>query len=81
MRRPWSSSTAATGRPTVELPELVRHASVYAAAAREAGETAQYVAMENCTHFSVLEDLAQPAGTLMSALIQDRCWFPAQDGS
>ncbi|GAB2919922.1 alpha/beta hydrolase [Paraburkholderia jirisanensis] len=59
----------------VELPELVRHAGDYAAAAREAGERAQYIAVDNCTHFSILEDLAQPAGTLMSALMRERCWF------
>jgi arylformamidase len=53
---------------TAELPELVRHASEYATAVQKAGETARYVPVENCNHFSILEDLARPAGILMSAL-------------
>jgi acetyl esterase/lipase len=59
------------GVGAAELPELVRHASVYAAAAREAGATAQYFAVDDCNHFTILEGLAQPAGILMSALRRD----------
>jgi arylformamidase len=51
-----------------ELPELVRQASDYATAAQKAGETVQYIAVDNCTHFSVLEDLARPSGIQMRAL-------------
>jgi len=58
--------TVAVG--TAELPELVRHAREYATAAEKAGETVQYVPVETCNHFSILEDLARPSGTLMSAL-------------
>jgi arylformamidase len=58
-----------------ELPELMRHASDYATAALKAGETVQYVAVDACTHFSILEDLAQPSGTLMSALTRDMLHF------
>ncbi len=59
------------GVGAAELPELVRQANDYAAAAQKAGETARYVAVDGCTHFSVLEDLAQPTGVLMSALLSD----------
>ena len=59
----------------VELSELVRQASSYAAAALEAGETAQYVAVDAGTHFSILEDLAQPSGTLMTVLTRDTSGF------
>jgi arylformamidase len=54
-----------------ELPELVRQASDYAAAATEAKEMVQYVAVDTGTHFSVLEDLAQPSGTLTRALTRN----------
>jgi arylformamidase len=69
------------GTPTIvavgaaELPELVRQADDYAAAALEAGETVQYVAIDACAHFSILEDLAQPSGTLMSTLTRDAFGF------
>ncbi|WP_158903787.1 alpha/beta hydrolase [Burkholderia sp. L27(2015)] len=61
--------TVAVG--AAELPELVRHASEYATAAQNAGETVRYVTVDNGTHFSVLDDLAQPSGILMSALVSD----------
>jgi arylformamidase len=69
------------GAPTMvavgadELSELVRHANDYAAAALKAGETVQYVAVDSCTHFSILDDLAQPSGTLMNALARDMFGF------
>jgi arylformamidase len=61
--------TVAVG--AAELPELVRHASEYATAARKAGETVRYVPIENCNHFSILEDLAKSSGILMTALTTD----------
>jgi arylformamidase len=61
--------TVAVG--AAELPELVRQANEYAIAVQQVGETARYVAADNCTHFSVLEDLANPSGILMSALMSD----------
>lgn len=51
-----------------ELPELVRHASEYAAAAAKSGEDVAYVATENRNHFTVLEDLASASGVLTNAL-------------
>jgi arylformamidase len=59
--------TVAVG--AAELPELVRQASEYAAAVRKAGETVQYIPVDNCNHFSVLEELEKPSGILMNALI------------
>jgi acetyl esterase/lipase len=62
------------GAPTVvavganELPELVRHTDDYAAACEEAGENISSIHVEGCTHFSVLDDLAQPDGVLSGAL-------------
>jgi arylformamidase len=61
--------TVAVG--AAELPELVRHASEYATAAQKAGETVRYVPIDHCNHFSILEDLAQPSGILMTALTTD----------
>lgn len=51
-----------------ELPELIRHASEYAAAAARSGEHVGYVATESRNHFTVLEDLANVSGTLMNSL-------------
>lgn len=62
--------TVAVG--AAELPELVRHAREYAAAALKVGETARHVEVDHCTHFSMLEDLAESSGILMSALLRDR---------
>jgi arylformamidase len=58
-------TTIAVG--AAELPELVRHASEYAAAARS-GEDVEYVATDGRNHFTVLEDLANASGVLMNAL-------------
>ncbi|WP_431824516.1 alpha/beta hydrolase [Burkholderia sp. F1] len=62
------------GAPTVvavggaELPELVRHSDDYAAACVAAGERVERVHVPDCTHFSVLDDLARPDGRLLRAL-------------
>ena len=73
MNLPLYSPTA-PGAPTTvvvgdaELPELVRHSREYAAQCRQCGETAKYVPVPGCNHFSVLEDLASPTGVQMTAL-------------
>lgn len=62
------------GAPTVvavgadELPELVRQADDYTAACAAAGEPVWGAHVPGCTHFSVLDDLVQPNGTLMRLL-------------
>ncbi|KWN77714.1 alpha/beta hydrolase [Burkholderia stagnalis] len=62
------------GAPTVvavggaELPELVRHSDDYAAACIAAGETVELIHVADCTHFSVLEDLARTDGCLLQAV-------------
>jgi acetyl esterase/lipase len=53
-----------------ELPELVRHSREYAAAAVKAGQAARYVSVEDANHFSVLNDLADPGGAILSAWLQ-----------
>ncbi|MBB3456499.1 acetyl esterase/lipase [Rhizobium sp. BK313] len=58
--------TVAVG--AAELPELVRHASEYAAAAAKLGETVEYVAIDNRNHFTVLEHLACASGVLTKTL-------------
>ncbi|OMG69566.1 hypothetical protein BW685_31925 [Burkholderia ubonensis] len=62
------------GAPTVvavggaELPVPVRHSDDYAAACVAAGEPVELVHVPDCTHFSVLDDLARPDGRLLQAL-------------
>jgi arylformamidase len=51
-----------------ELPELIRHASEYAAAAAKLGEKVEYIPIADRNHFSVLEDLASPSGALTTVL-------------
>jgi arylformamidase len=58
--------TVAVG--AAELPELVRHASEYAAAAAKLGEEVDYVEIANRKPFSILEDLAYASGPLAMAL-------------
>jgi arylformamidase len=53
---------------TAELPELIRHASEYAAAAAKSGERVEYVAIDLRNHFTILEDLACASGVLTRAL-------------
>jgi arylformamidase len=50
-----------------ELPELVRHASEYAAEAAKFGNV-DYVAIDTRNHFTVLEDLASATGVLTKKL-------------
>jgi arylformamidase len=52
-----------------ELPELVRHAHDYAMVAENAGVRVDYVPIEGRNHFSILEELASPTGTLAQALL------------
>jgi len=52
----------------VELPELIRQASEYAAAAAESGEDVEYVAIEKRNHFTILEELAGASGALTQVL-------------
>jgi arylformamidase len=47
-----------------ELPELVRQSREYAAALKKAGRLARELALSGEDHFSILEQLAQPSGTL-----------------
>jgi arylformamidase len=51
-----------------ELPELVRQSKEYAAACWVAGESAEYLVVPGCNHFSVLEDLSMANGVLMNSI-------------
>lgn len=51
-----------------ELPELMRHAHEYAAAAETSGERVDYQLIDGRNHFSVLEELASAGGVLTKAL-------------
>ena len=55
-----------------ELPELVRHASEYAMAAKGSGEDASYIAIDRRNHFTILEELASSTGTLANVLVSRR---------
>ena len=54
--------TVAVG--AVELPEFVRHASEYAAGAVESDEKADYMAINNRNHFTILEEFTSASGAL-----------------
>jgi len=47
-----------------ELPELVRQSREYATALKKAGRPSRDLALSGEDHFSILEQLAQPSGTL-----------------
>jgi len=53
---------------TRELPELQRQSRDYAAALDGAGRPAELLPVVGCDHFSILEELAHPAGRLVEAL-------------
>jgi arylformamidase len=53
-----------------ELPELIRHASDYAAAAEKSGEEVDYVAIDDRNHFTILEELASVSGAITKKLAQ-----------
>jgi acetyl esterase/lipase len=51
-----------------ELPELVRQSAEYADAWRRHGLPGRYLPLEKHDHFSILEELARPAGATLAAL-------------
>jgi arylformamidase len=66
--RAGAPATVAVG--AAELPELVRHSEEFAKSAREAGESVTYKALEHRNHFTVLDELANPSGFLLKALMR-----------
>jgi arylformamidase len=52
-----------------ELPELVRQSQDYSAAQAMAGKRTSMLTIPERTHFSILDDLADPAGTQMTAIV------------
>ncbi|WP_345816332.1 alpha/beta hydrolase [Paraburkholderia sp. PREW-6R] len=54
---------------TAELPELVRHSQEYAAACERAGEQVRFVPLAGRNHFTILDDLAEPDGVQMRAVM------------
>jgi len=53
-----------------ELPELIRQSEAYAAAWQERGLPGRYLPLDGHEHFSILEELAQPTGKLLAALVE-----------
>lgn len=51
-----------------ELPELIRQSEEYAAAWQRRGLPGRYLPLPAHDHFSILEELARPDGTLLAAL-------------
>jgi acetyl esterase/lipase len=51
-----------------ELPELIRQSEEYAAAWKQRGLRGRYLPVPTHDHFSILEELAQPQGTILRAL-------------
>ncbi len=51
-----------------ELPELIRQSEEYAAAWRDQGLPGRYLPLPGHDHFSILEELARPGGTILEAL-------------
>jgi acetyl esterase/lipase len=67
---PASSPPLVVAYGTAELPELQRQSREYAAAREQAGLPGRLAALEGHNHFSILEELANPEGKLMSALLE-----------
>ena len=53
-----------------ELPELVRQSADYAAGLAASGLPARYLPLAGHDHFTILEELARPAGALCAALLE-----------
>ena len=51
-----------------ELPELIRQSEEFATAWQKRGLPGQYLPLPGHDHFSILDELAQPAGRLIAAL-------------
>jgi arylformamidase len=51
-----------------ELPELIRQSEEYAAAWTKKGLRGRYLPVPKHDHFSILEELAQPSGVILTAL-------------
>ena len=52
----------------IELPELIRHTTDYAANLRAAGQRAEEIAAPGRDHFDVLEEIARPDGAALEAV-------------
>jgi hypothetical protein len=51
-----------------ELPELIRRSEEYAAAWQKRGLPVRYLPLAGHDHFSILDELARPDGSLVAAL-------------
>ncbi|CAB3769306.1 alpha/beta hydrolase [Paraburkholderia humisilvae] len=64
------------GAPTVvsvgmaELPELIRQSRSYASACEARGESVAFLPIPERRHFTILTDLADPAGAHMAAIVE-----------
>ncbi len=64
MRLPLSSIPMTVTVGGAELPELIRQSEDYAAALLAAGKPVRRLVVPRSNHFSILEEVARPAGTL-----------------
>jgi hypothetical protein len=55
---------------TEELPELQRQSHDYASARMAAGLPAELLPLGGCDHFSIIEELIDPAGRLSDAVVR-----------
>ena len=64
MRLPLTSVPCTVAVGGAERPELIRQSEDFAAALLAAGRPARRLVVPNATHFTILEELARPAGLL-----------------
>ena len=55
---------------SLELPELIRQSSQYAAAASSQGRDVSLAQLPGRHHFSILEELATPEGALARTVVE-----------
>lgn len=66
---------------TRETPEFIRQSREFAAAAAAAGKPVQTLVAEGANHFEVIESLADPAGLLGRAALQQMGLHPGLDAA
>lgn len=64
IRLPLPSTPMSVAVGGAELPELVRQSEEYAAALTAAGRQVRKLLVPKATHFTILEEVARPSGTL-----------------
>ncbi len=68
MKLPLPSVPVTVAVGSAELPELVRQSEDFHAALQSAGRQARMLVVPKASHFTILEEIAQPSGTLAAEL-------------